>query len=166
MKRGIIERVIEELVKVKPLTLIVSGGEPLLSPYFEYFIKSLYYKLSSRFPVTVIPSNSIGILVNKNSLQFLSEINKRYPGSITIYFSVHHSDPKVQEVFMGVKNIRDRLIEAINIVKSFELPFTLGMTPTKLNFNDLDNMFELSSKLSVEIVSSLSYKFWDQPSLP
>jgi MoaA/NifB/PqqE/SkfB family radical SAM enzyme len=89
-------------------------------------------------------------LVNKNSLQFLSEINKRYPGSITIYFSVHHSDPKVQEVFMGVKNIRDRLIEAINIVKSFELPFTIGMTPTKLNFNDLDNMFELSLKLDAK----------------
>lgn len=89
-------------------------------------------------------------MVNKNSLQFLSEINKRYLRSITIYFRVHHSDPKFQEVFMGVKNIRDRLIEAINIVKSFELPFTIGMTPTKLNFNDLDNMFELSLKLGAK----------------
>jgi MoaA/NifB/PqqE/SkfB family radical SAM enzyme len=51
---------------------------------------------------------------------------------------------------MGVKNIRDRLIETINIVKSFELPFTIGMTPTKLNFNDTDNLLELLLKLGAK----------------
>jgi MoaA/NifB/PqqE/SkfB family radical SAM enzyme len=51
---------------------------------------------------------------------------------------------------MGVKNIRDRLIETINIVKSFELPFTIGMTPIKLNFNDTDNLLELLLKLGAK----------------
>lgn len=146
-ERRIVDKVIRELSSVKPLMLIVSGGEPLLSPYFGYFIRSLLDNLGPRFPVTVITSNSTGVLAEQSYLSLLSDINKKFFGTITIYFSIHHSDAKMQEYIMGFRGIRDRLLSAVELVRRFGLPFTIGMTPMKINFDDRDELLRFAIEL-------------------
>lgn len=126
----IIDRVIEH-GKIKEI--VFTGGEPLLSKELLYFMKKIY----ALDIETSIHTN--GILLQKR-IKTLSKY------LTNVFLPIDGSVPEVSEYHRGV-GFHDLFIKNVELVKKFKLNLGIFTFVSKRNFDNLNDLSKMISKL-------------------
>ena len=109
------------------IEIVLSGGEPLLSPYvfdLAHYATSLGHKIHLLTNATLINNEN----VKKISNSFNS-----------IRISVDGSNPTIHEFHRG-KHTFDKTMEAIDMLIQYDAPVQVAMTVTRKNMYDIESM--------------------------
>ena len=140
-------KIIDQLKRFNVPALILSGGEPLLHPHFfeiaEYAKKQKFY----------LALSSNGILITSEVAKRLKEIDFNYVGvSLDGLASTH-------DLIRGEQGAFDKSVVGIKNGISHGLKMGIRTTLTNTNFNQIENILDLSISLGVEkfYLSHLNY---------
>lgn len=128
------------------LFILLTGGEPLLHPEF----KEIYCELKSMGMVLTLNTNAS--LIDEKMADFFKEDLPR-----RINISLYGTTNEVYEKVCGIKNGFDKVDKAIHLLKERNVPVKINIIATKLNYDNLDEMYEYCKKndLTVEANSYL-----------
>lgn len=131
----------KKIIEAHPLTITLSGGEPLVHPKIEKILDTL---VSSNIPVNITTN---GISLNKIDQKILSKLN-------WIRVSLHSGINKTSKVIMGNKYNLEKVIENINKLSKITNRFSLFFILTKENSTkeELCELLNLSKYLGVNNV--------------
>ncbi len=129
-------RIMDEIEKVGKPIIILTGGEPLLR---DDIFEISEYGAKKGFRM-VMATN--GTLVNEENLQKMKE-----SGIQRISMSIDGSTPETHDNFRKVKGAFQKVMEAIELCKKYNMPFQINTTITKININEIPAIFELAEKL-------------------
>ena len=121
--------------------IYISGGEPLLS---SNLIK--YVQIAKR-----LANYEVGICTNGTLLDS-SMASKLCDAGITkITISIQHTENNTLSAqIYGKDNVIRKIINAISVAKMHKLPVTLEMTLMNLNYEYVDNLFEMAQSCGVD----------------
>lgn len=133
-------RIAEESKKLGMLYILLTGGEPLLWPYFW----DLYEKLIDMgFLVSV---NTNGSLIDKEAInRFLKRPPRRL--NITLYGA---SDVTYKKL-CGVDGVYDEICETIRQLKQYGICIKINCSLTPDNAEDLEKIVEFSKEINVPL---------------
>lgn len=120
------------------LFLLLTGGEPLLYPYF----KELYLGLKKLGMIITINTN--GTLLNEEWAQFFAE-NKPRRINLTLYGASDNAYRSLCHYPGGY----EKTIQAIKLLKEYDIPFRLSYSLTKVNAEDLIQFMDYSKKMEL-----------------
>ena len=123
---------IDQLAEMHVPIIILTGGEPLLSPHvFEYAEHA-----KSRGVRMVLSTN--GTLITPEVALRLKQSGIRYVG-----VSIDSADPKKHDAFRGVEGAFERALSGLRNARDAGIPTGLRVTLTKYNFRELPELIEL-----------------------
>lgn len=148
------KRIIDESLELGAKSFLLSGGEPLCSPYFYdicNYISKKEVNLSIYTSGNIRKGGNISPILNED-LEFISQLN-----NIKLIFSLESSSNKIHDLMTQVKGSFDNTIESIKLAVSSDIYSEVHFVPTLLNYKDLPNVVALSRKLGVKKVSILRF---------
>ncbi|MEO0110146.1 MAG: PqqD family peptide modification chaperone [candidate division WOR-3 bacterium] len=125
------KKIIDEIGKLAPDTVVVSGGEPLIH---EECLPILKYLKEKGLFIHLITN---GTLITKDIAFSLKKIGVDF-----VQVSLDGSSPYVNDKIRG-KGTFKRTMEGVKNLKEASLRFSLYPTITKLNIDDLPNMYRM-----------------------
>ncbi|MFH1129417.1 MAG: radical SAM protein [Patescibacteria group bacterium] len=134
-------KIIDECSKIGVFIFNVSGGEPFIR---KDWYEVLSYARSKKIEVA-ITSNST--LINEDVAEKLKELK---------IFNIHLSVDGVGEIhdhFRNQKGVFEKVVNAIDLLKKYKIPFGITTAVSKRNFSDLDKL--------VEFVRSNNISSWE-----
>lgn len=131
-------------VKQGMLFLLITGGEPMLSPFFcdlyEYMIKH----------GVLVTVNTNGSLMNEK----IFEMFKKYPPR-RINITLYGASDETYEALCGVKGMYTKVIRTIEKLQSAHIQVKLNCSLTPYNVHDLEKMitYAKNKKLILDITT-------------
>jgi AdoMet-dependent heme synthase len=126
------KKIIDDLLAFSSPTVILTGGEPLLRPDIWEIIE--YGKAKGLR--TVIAIN--GTLLNRDKAERL-----KHGGILRVSMSLDGKDPTSHDGFRCVNGSFDYVMKAAVTLKEVSLPFQINTTVTRLNLEQLDDIYRL-----------------------
>lgn len=136
-----------ELIKIKPTTINISGGDPLIEPNI-YNIANMFLKNNINLTLS-----TTGFKIDKDSIL---NILKFFPGGIQL--SIDSFNSEVHDKIRGRKGALHNCIKTIKLIRKYSLEYDIQvcMVLNKLNVNDIKNTIKLASELKVNSIKILS----------
>jgi radical SAM protein with 4Fe4S-binding SPASM domain len=136
-------QVIDEIASVNPnVFLILTGGEPLLR-------KDIWdvaaYAAEKRF-TTVFGTN--GVLLREREAKLMRE-----RGVLGASISLDSTDPKKHDVFRHLPNAWDGAVRATRVLNDAGLDFSLHMSVTDWNVDEVPAMVDLAKELGAKVLN-------------
>jgi radical SAM protein with 4Fe4S-binding SPASM domain len=136
-------RVIDEIATVNPnVFLILTGGEPLLR-------KDIWdiaaYASEKRF-TTVFGTN--GVLLREREAKLMKE-----RGVLGASISLDSTDPKKHDLFRHLPNAWDGAVRATRVLNDAGLDFSLHMSVTDWNVDEVPAMVDLAKELGAKVLN-------------
>lgn len=135
-----IDNIAEQILKLKPLSVVLTGGEPFVSPHISKAIKLL-----SKRAGIIIDTN--GSIINENLLNMISEHN------VVVRISLDSPRPfqnfKHRIPFNKNEQTYNDILE--NIIKCLNLgiPVIIQTVVSSINKNELEEFGEILSRLGI-----------------
>lgn len=129
--------VLDELDKMKIIRLEIAGGEPLLYPQFDSFIK---YVQTKHFEISVVTN---GLLLSQEKLNMLKKCRLTQ-----IQISLDGFTPYIHEFIRG-KGTFGKTIEKIRMVLHDNINLVVAAMVYKENYNRMDEFVEFLYRLKV-----------------
>lgn len=123
---------IDELSAMHVPIVILTGGEPLMSPHLLEYARHA----KKRGLRMVISSN--GTLITPELAQELREVGIQYVG-----VSIDSAHPERHDAFRGVDGAFERALSGIRAARDAGIPTGLRVTLTKHNYRELPELIEL-----------------------
>ena len=136
---GAIKKIMESLKK--PVSVSLTGGEPLLHPQINVIYK-YFFKLFVRKRI-----KSLNIATNaysNNILRFL-ENNRKYLHPLSFSISIDGLAKKHNKQ-RGKNDAFEKTIKNIFLIKKHNIPVSIKFVITKINYDDLFEVYKLSKK--------------------
>lgn len=149
----LIQRGLDNILRIKPLYIGIGGGGPLTSPYLDHIINTLYDVMGKHMPKTVIGTNGFLIKRREDLLKNIKDMYSNIPYAVLFYLSLHGSNPLIHDKVMGIKGAFRSLMEGVSLLKKYGIPFGVGVTPLKTNLHDLNSIVELALKMGATAVN-------------
>ena len=130
-----VDRMVSTVLSYSPLAVVISGGEPLLHPFFRSIIEKLHGK-------TGIIVDTNGILLTEELVQFLKEKNAVVRISVD---SLMEKNDRITRQICDRKRQPDNLstvLKAVELCIRNELTLVIHTVVTAANKNDLLSMGE------------------------
>lgn len=123
-------------------TLVVqlTGGEPMLHPDFRKIYTGL------RNMGMVVTMNTNGTLIDEDMADFLAA---NMPRRVNV--SLYGPNREVYQHLCGVPDAFDKTIRAIELMKERNIPVKINLTPNTINFDYLDELFEICRKYELYV---------------
>ncbi|MFC1774903.1 radical SAM protein [Nanoarchaeota archaeon] len=137
-----IKKAIDKLDQIGITYLQLTGGEPLLHPKIVDIVK---YGNSKGIIVQVV---SNGSLLNRTIIERLAKANLS-----GIAISIDHFDQELFNKMRGIPNLFSRIEQGIKILKEYNIDHQASVTITRKNFQHLDKLCEMLTKLDFEAIS-------------
>jgi radical SAM protein with 4Fe4S-binding SPASM domain len=136
-------RVIDEIAAVNPnVFLILTGGEPLLR-------KDIWdvaaYAAEKRF-TTVFGTN--GVLLREREAKLMKE-----RGVLGASISLDSTDPRKHDAFRHLPNAWDGAVRATRVLNDAGLDFSLHMSVTDWNVDEVPAMVDLAKELGAKVLN-------------
>lgn len=132
--------IIDTLEELGCLSIILLGGEPLIrSDFLEIYE---YIKRKGIF-ITILTN---GTLIDQKIVKFW----KKYPPH-NVRVSIYATSSKSYEKIADGKNIFERIISSLDLLKSYQINFSLWSLINKLNYNELPKMVELAKRYNTKL---------------
>jgi len=136
-------RVIDEIAAVNPnVFMILTGGEPLLR-------KDIWdvaaYASEKRF-TTVFGTN--GVLLREREAKLMKE-----RGVLGASISLDSTDPRKHDQFRHLPNAWDGAVRATKVLNDAGLDFSLHMSVTDWNVNEVPAMVDLAKELGAKVLN-------------
>ena len=136
-------RVIDEIAAVNPnVFLILTGGEPLLR-------KDIWdiaaYASEKRF-TTVLGTN--GVLLREREAKLMRE-----RGVLGASISLDSTDPRKHDAFRHLPNAWDGAVRATRVLNDAGLDFSLHMSVTDWNVDEVPAMVDLAKELGAKVLN-------------
>jgi radical SAM protein with 4Fe4S-binding SPASM domain len=136
-------RVIDEIASVNPnVFLILTGGEPLLR-------KDIWdvaaYAAEKRF-TTVFGTN--GVLLREREAKLMKE-----RGVLGASISLDSTDPRKHDAFRHLPNAWDGAVRATRVLNDAGLDFSLHMSVTDWNVDEVPAMVDLAKELGAKVLN-------------
>ncbi len=129
-------QVMDEIEKVGKPIIILTGGEPLLR---EDIFDISKYGVEKGFRM-VMATN--GTLVNEDNIKKMLDA-----GIQRISMSIDGATPESHDEFRKVKGSFQKVMDAIEICKKYNMPFQINTTITKINLDEIPGIFNLVENL-------------------
>ncbi|PYM93965.1 MAG: radical SAM domain protein, coenzyme PQQ synthesis protein E [Candidatus Rokuibacteriota bacterium] len=136
-------RVIDEIATVNPnVFLILTGGEPLLR---RDIWEVAAYAAEKRF-TTVFGTN--GVLLREREARLMRE-----RGVLGASISLDSTDPKKHDAFRHLPNAWEGAVRATKVLTDAGLDFSLHMSVTDWNVDDVPAMIDLARDLGAKVLN-------------
>lgn len=133
------KNIVDQLAALKVFEINFGGGEPLLK---DYFIPLVDY-IQSRGIVTCISTN--GTLVDEETASFFAGKTLA-----NIQVSLDGATPEVNDKIRG-KGTYQRALKGIELLARKEVPFSINLVVTSLNYEQLSQMKVLADSYSANL---------------
>ncbi|HYF81640.1 MAG TPA: radical SAM protein [Clostridia bacterium] len=134
---------IDEIIKAKVFSLILSGGEPLLNDNVFYIIN----RLSDAKIRVNMPTN--GLLITKEVAQKLKDV-----GVSTVQISIDGASSETHDDFRGVPGAFNTAVEAIRTLKNAGIKrVNVSTTVTKNNSVEIKEILKMALDMKVNCYS-------------
>ncbi|MCX7749562.1 MAG: PqqD family peptide modification chaperone [Clostridia bacterium] len=137
--------VVNQLASLGELSLVLSGGEPLLRK--DFFEIARYAKF--RGMDLQLATNATVLDARK-----AREI-KRLDMSVQV--SLDGSNPEIHDAFRGKKGAFKAALRGISFLRKERVPFTIGFVVNKSNMHDMEAAAQLAVQLGAENFRVISY---------
>ena len=153
LKKSDIKTTVARVLSYKPLAVVLTGGEPLLSPYLSEIIELL--------------SGKVGIVIDTNGYLFSDEhikIFKKY--NVVVRISIDNQRPQINDKFRPIKGSKkntynglSKAIDLLNTCLNNDIATIVHTVAIKQNINDLVAMGEKFVSLGLKVwrILRLSY---------
>ena len=138
-------KILDELSEMDVLGICLCGGESTLHKN----ILDIINYASSKGIFTNMVTN--GTLINEKFASKLSE-----SGIKIVQVSVDGSKPEIMDALRG-KGAFERAINAIRVLRAYDIPVSISFCSTRLNIMDFPNVVELGYKLGVYNVRTMYF---------
>lgn len=131
--------ILDQLNDCGVMQLGISGGEPLLHPEFDKIIieaKSLGF---------IIGVGTNGAVINENNIQRIKRL-----GIDKVQVSLDGNCSETHDIFRGCPGMFDAAINAIKMMVAAGITVTVCMTPTKMNYLELEPLIERCVEMGVK----------------
>lgn len=155
-----IEAIVNNILSYNPLVVVLTGGEPLGSPFFDIIVELL--------------ADKVGIIVDTNGYLYTQEhINIFKKKKVVVRISIDSQRPQVNDKLRPVKDSKSKkqsgvlkAIELLNSCLDNGIATIVHTVATKNNANDLSAMGEKFVCMGVKVwrILRLSYAN-DKPSI-
>lgn len=122
----------------------LSGGEPLLHPDF----REIYSGLKKLGMVVTINTNAT--MIDEDMADFLA---KDMPRRVNV--TLYGASAETYEQLCGSGAAFDKVIRAIELMQARRIPVKINITPTTINYHDLDNIYALCRKYGLHVETAL-----------
>jgi len=137
------EKLIKDVVDLKPPIFILTGGDPLKRPDIYHLVR--YAALHQLHPA-MTPSATP--LLTRTAIEELKKA-----GLSRLAVSLDGSVPELHDKFRGVTGSYARTLEAIYWANECQLPIQVGTTISRRNLHDLENIAELLKNFRIVLWS-------------
>jgi radical SAM protein with 4Fe4S-binding SPASM domain len=131
-----IELLFEELSKLGILVLEITGGEPLLHPYF----KEILISALAKFEIISILSN--GVLIDCEII----ELVRKYKNRVAFQISIDGCSDETNNEVRGVKNTYNKTLTAIKQLRDYNIHYNVVYMITEENKHEIQKICELFRK--------------------
>lgn len=132
----LMDLIVENIVELQPLHLGIGGGEPLLSPYIEKILQTIVESMGKKTPMITI--NSMEICNHEPVIELVRTLNEALPEErIGFYISVHGME-HIHDATVGRKGHFKKVMKSVELLKTHEIHFGVGVVPTKYNIGELE----------------------------
>lgn len=128
------ENLIKELAEMGTEAIGLSGGEPLLRTDIFVIAQSA---VNLGLQVGLVTN---GLLLNEYAIAEIKRMN------LDVQVSLDGSKPWLHDKIRSSDGCFEILKEKLNLLKENEVPFTVAMVATAMNYSDLPELIELSEK--------------------
>lgn len=137
VKLDTVQRIISEIINAHVPVVTLTGGEPLLSPYFKLIVSEL-----SNANVSISHISTNAVLLNEDIMDFLLE-NNQHPD-----FLISYDGAGVHDLIRGQKGLESIVLE--NTSKVLKKGFTAVMVTTLMqqNMGTLRKTYDVLKELS------------------
>jgi len=132
---------IEEVAEMHVPLLVLTGGDPLLRPDL-FPVVDFASRHSVRTSLTLLPTPLL-------DAEVIAELKDR--GLMRLAFWLHGSAAALDDNYWGVVGCHRRTLEAIGFCHEVDLPVQINTIMARRNFQDLDPMIELLTRLDVAL---------------
>jgi radical SAM protein with 4Fe4S-binding SPASM domain len=137
------QRIMDDIAQVNPhVFLILTGGEPLLR---KDIFDLAAYAAEKHFTV-VLGTN--GVLLREKQAKLM-----RQHGVLGASISLDSTDPKRHDDFRHFPGAWDGAVRATKILRAEELDFSLHMSITDWNVEEIPAMIDLASELGAKVLN-------------
>lgn len=130
--------VVKQIVELKPMSICLCGGEPLMRKNILEIISTI----SNADCVVNMVSN--GSLITKEKIRQIKEA-----GLHTLQISLDGINSMQHDTFRGFAGSFDLAVNAIKLAKQEELTVVTSFVPNKLNINSVEEYLKLCQELGV-----------------
>jgi mycofactocin radical SAM maturase len=131
--------IVDQLAALRVFEINFGGGEPLLKDYFLPLVEYIH----ARGIVTCISTN--GTLLNKETVDFLAT-----DSLVHIQVSLDGATPEVNDKIRGSGTF-PRILKGIELLAGKEVPFSINIVVTSLNYRQLDGMKALAGSYGASL---------------
>lgn len=150
---GLLEKTLASALRARPLTMGIGGGDPLLFSGLERIVETLHDTLGGHMPSLIIGTNGFLLPKRLRLIRLVADIYRRAPFAVLFYVSLHGSTPEINDTVMAVKGAFDLIMSAAKLLREWDLPFGVGVTPLRVNAHDLDGIVEVALKIGATCVN-------------
>ncbi len=139
-------KVVDEIARVRPRLLILSGGEPLLRPDLDEIVR---YASSRRLRVAVATSLAVAT----------PQLIKRLvdAGLRLVAVSLDGAKPETHDRFRGVPGLFKRVVEYIRVLVDLDVTVQVNFTLTRENIGEVHQAARLAEKLGAKFMHVLHF---------
>ena len=130
---------VEEVAAMHVPLLVLTGGDPLLRPDVFPVIE-FASRRSVRTSLTLLPTP----LLDTQVIRELKEC-----GLMRVAFWLHGSTAALDDAYWGIPGCHRRTLEAVGACHEVDLPVQINTIMARRNFNDVDPMIDLLTRLDV-----------------
>lgn len=125
-------KIADNIIEINPLVVVITGGDPLVSPHLKVAINSLY--------------NKTGILLDTSGFNMTDDIAEFCKNkNVGIRISLDAIKPEINNIQRPLLNKKhqrkraslDNELKAIDTCLKFDIPLTIQTVLTELNYNHL-----------------------------
>lgn len=138
-------KVLDEAKKIGCRHIIISGGEPFLNDD----IWSILEKINKLNMSCAILTN--GTLINKSVAKKLST----FPNISYVRISLDYKDNNLMEKFRGIKNLVNKVFEAVKVLNDFNVKSAIGMTIMPDNIDHIKPIAEMAKEAGVSFFRAI-----------
>lgn len=132
---GNVYYVIDEVVKINPLEIMITGGEPMVSPIFFDVLKYLRSKYQGK-----ICLSTNGTLIDEKNVSILGKLIDKFD------ISIDGTEEKNASIIRG-KGVWEKVIHAIELLKSNGvINISMSMVLTDYNRMSIQKFYALNEK--------------------
>ena len=137
--------IVDQLNEARVFTVEVVGGEPFVRTDIMTILK---YMGKMKFWTTVDTNCT---LIDENTACELAETGIR-----RLIVSLEAPDAEINDKIRG-KGSHKKIVEGINHLRNYRVPFRIQMTVNKTNYSEVEQMVEFCSRIGAEDVSIIPH---------